>query len=109
MPNAIKLGRASETVWQHPLTEWLREHAVAFRKLIETVEVRRGKQIIHTHLLLARVKDLTLKVALQKAFPEPNQLVLLSNDFIAFPPQLLGDIQRLLGKSGYVVKTIRAS
>jgi len=109
MPDVIKLGRASETVWQHPLTEWLRKHAVAFRKVIETVEARRGKQIIHTNLLLARVKDLTLKVALQRAFPEPGQLVLLSDDFIAFPPQLLGDIQRLLGKSGYVIKTIRAS
>jgi hypothetical protein len=55
------------------------------------------------------VKDLTLKVALQKAFPKPDQLMLLPNDFIAFPRELLADMQRLVGKSGYVVKTIRVS
>lgn len=108
-PNAIKLGRASEAVWQHPLMAWLRKHATAFRKVIETVAARRGKLIIHSHLLLAKVKDLTLKVALQKAFPEPGQLLLLPNDFVAFPRERLGDIQRLMGKSGYVIKTIRAS
>jgi hypothetical protein len=48
-------------------------------------------------------------VALQKAFPEPGQLLLLPNDFVAFPRERLGDIQRLMGKSGYVIKTIRAS
>jgi hypothetical protein len=109
MPNAIKLGRASEVVWQHPLTAWFRKHAMDFRKVIEMVEARRGKQIIHANLLLARVKDLTLKVALQKAFPKPDQLMLLPNDFIAFPRELLADMQRLVGKSGYVVKTIRVS
>lgn len=109
MPNVIKLGRASQVVWQHPLMAWLGKHAMAFRKAIDIVAARRGKQIIHTHLLLARVKDLTLKVALQKAFPEPGELLLLPNDFVAFPRERLGDIQRLMGKSGYVIKTIRAS
>jgi hypothetical protein len=108
-PHPIKMGRAPETLWQHPLTGWLREHSRVFREAIETIETRRGKQIIHTDLLLARVKDLSLKVALQKAFSDPGQLLVLPNDFIAFPQELLGDIQRLIDKSGYVVKTIRAS
>ena len=109
LPHPIKMGRTSEALWQHPLTGWLRKHSTIFRKAIETIETRRGKQIIHTDLLLARVKDLSLKVELQKVFSDPGQLVLLPNDFIAFPQELLGDIQRLIGKSGYVVKTIRAS
>jgi len=109
LPQLIKMGRASEALWQHPLTGWLRKHATEFRKAIETIETRRGKQIIHTDLLLARVKDLSLKVELQKVFSDPGQLVLLPNDFIAFPKELLSDVQRLIGKSGYVVKTIRAS
>lgn len=109
LPHPIKMGRASEALWQHPLTGWLRKNSTAFREAIETIETRRGKQIIHTDLLLARVKDLSLKVELQKVFSDSGQLVILPNDFIAFPKELLGDIQRLIGKSGYVVKTIRAS
>ncbi len=108
MPHPIKLGRASEVTWNHPLTLWLRNNSTAFRKNIETIEARRGKQIIHTNLVLARVKDLSLKVELQKAFSAPTQLVILPNDFIAFPPERLEDIRRLIGKSGYVVKTIQA-
>ena len=109
LPHTLKMGRASEALWQHPLTGWLKKHSKVFREAIETIETRRGKQIIHTHLLLARVRDLSLKVELQKVFSDPGQLVLLPNDFIAFPKELLGDVQRLIGKSGYVVKTIRGS
>ena len=108
-PHPIKLSRASETIWNYPLTVWLRNNSTASRKLSETIQARRGKLIIHTDLALARVKDLSLKVELQKAFSDPTELVLLPNDFIAFPSQRLGDIQRLIGKSGYVIKTIKAS
>ncbi len=109
IPHPIKLGRASEATWNHPLTLWIRDNSTAFRKIIETIEARRGKQIIHTNLVLAKVKDLSLKVALEKAFSDPNQLLTLPNGFIAFPPERLDEIQRVIGKSGYVIKKIQAS
>lgn len=109
IPDLIKLGRVSEATWNHPLTLWLRNNSTAFRKIIETFEARRGKQIIHTNLMLARVRDLSLIVELEKAFSDLTQLLPLPNGFIAFPSERLVDVQKIIGKSGYVIKTITAS
>jgi hypothetical protein len=54
--------------------------------------------------MIARVKDLSLKVQIQKLFADPKSLVLLPNDFIAFPCDQLPAIQKLVEKSGHVIK-----
>ena len=109
IPNFIKLGSASEETWNHPLTLWLRNNSAAFCQIIETIEAKRGKQIIHTNLMLARVKDLSLKVTLEKAFSGNTQLLTLPNGFIAFPSERLEEMRRVVEKSGYVTKSIKAS
>jgi hypothetical protein len=107
-PDVIRLGRASERVWNDPLTLWIRQNAIPFGKAMDGIEARRGKHIIHDNLLFARVKDLSLRVQIQKAISDPGRLVSLPNGYIAFPIDALDDIQRLVTRSGYVIKTIEA-
>src|SRR5262249_41452548 len=63
-PNLVKLGRTADTVAALPLAEWLQKNAPAFHQAFETVRQRRGKTILHENLMVARVSDLSLKVAL---------------------------------------------
>jgi len=105
-PNFVKTGRIIMDIRQVPLTLWLRKNASAFAGVISMIEQRWGKQIVHQNLLVARVRDLSLKVAIQKAFADSGKVILLSNDFIAFPNDLTKKMEALVNKSGYVVKAI---
>jgi hypothetical protein len=107
-PDIIRLGGASDRVWNDPLTQWIRRHATPFGEAMSSIEAHRGKQIVHDNLLIARVKDLSLRVQIQKAISQPGRLVSLPSGYIAFPIDALGDISRLLTRSGYVIKTIEA-
>jgi hypothetical protein len=49
---------------------------------------------------------LSLKVAIEKVLGA--NLVSLKNDFVAFPCGLLDDVQRVVKKSGHVVKEVAA-
>ncbi len=69
---------------------------------------RWGKQIIHENMMIARVKDLSLKVQIENSFDDPKSLVSLPNDYIAFPCDLLPAIQKLVETSGHVIKKARA-
>jgi hypothetical protein len=84
--------------------QWLRENVPAFRQTLETVEQRWGQQIVHTNLLIARVSDLSLKVQLERSFPE--KVVFLPNDYLAFPQRLLPEITKVVAKSGHVIRMV---
>ncbi|MBF0288725.1 MAG: hypothetical protein HQM14_12975 [SAR324 cluster bacterium] len=107
-PDLICMGQASETTQQHSLIEWLKNSSPAFSEAFATMKKRLGKIIIHDDLLIAKVTDLSLKVQIQKALPQSTPVVLLSNDFIAFPKGYLADVQRIVMKSGYAIKTVKA-
>ena len=107
-PNSIKLGRIVMDIKQDPLTLWLRKNASAFADVISMVEQQWGKQIVHQKLLVASVRDLSLKVAIQKTFADSGKVVFLPNNFIAFPYDLTKKMEALVNKSGYVIKTIEA-
>src|SRR5947209_6999285 len=62
-PNLIKLGRTPDTVDALPVASWLQKNAPAFHRAFEAVRQRRGKSILHENLAVARVSDLSLKVA----------------------------------------------
>jgi hypothetical protein len=100
----IKIGNAQETFRKNNVFEWLKENSSGFRTAIEMVQKRWGKQIIHENLMIARVKDLSLKVQIEKSFADPKILVRLPNDHIAFPCDQLPAIQKLVEKSGHVIK-----
>ena len=104
--NIIKIGDALTTVRKEGVFEWLRENSSGFRSAIEIAEKRWGKQIIHECLMVARVKDLSLKVQIEKSYTG-SQLVSLPDDYIAFPCDQLLAIQKLVEKSGHVIKKAR--
>ena len=103
-PNLVKLGRTADTVAALPLTDWLRKNARAFHQAFETVRQRRGKTILHENLSVARVSDLSLKVALEKALG--GRVVPLGEEFIAFPSAAVAEVKRLVAQMGHVVKEV---
>ncbi|NIA08839.1 MAG: hypothetical protein GWP10_03510 [Nitrospiraceae bacterium] len=106
VPNIVRLGRVFSSVCKEPLVTWLRDKVPSFGDALEKVGARWGRQIIHQDLLVAKVGDLGLKVAIERSFPNPTKLLFLPNGFIAFPRGLLGEIEKLVTKSGFVVRSI---
>ena len=104
--STITIGNALMTVRKKGVFEWLRENSSGFRTAIEIAETRWGKQIIHEDLMVARVKNLSLKVQIEKSYTG-SQLVSLPDDYIAFLCDLLPAIQKLVEKSGHVIKKAR--
>jgi len=103
-PNLVKLGRVGEAIAALPVADWLHRNAPAFHQAIETVQQRRGKTIVHENLAVARVSDLTLKVALEKALG--SRAVALGEDYLAFPREAVAEVKRLVVKMGHVVKEV---
>lgn len=107
-PNLVIMGRMMDSIQSHLLTAWLQENAPAFAEAMKTINRRWGKQIVHQDLLIAKIKDLSLKVAIQKTITDPDQIIFLPQDFIAFPRQQLKTIEKLVNKSGHVIKWVQA-
>jgi hypothetical protein len=103
-PNLIKLGRTADVVAALPLGEWLQKNVLAFQQAFETVRQRRGKTILHENLAVARVRDLSLKVALEKALG--GRIVALGEEFVAFPYEAVAEVKRLVVHMGHVVKEV---
>ncbi len=103
-PNLVKLGRMADTIIALPLVDWLQKNAVAFHKAFETVRQRRGKTILHENLSVARVTDLSLKVALEKALG--GRIVSLGEDLLAFPTGAVAEVKRLVAQRGHVVREV---
>jgi hypothetical protein len=103
-PNLVKLGRTADTALALPLADWLQKNAPAFHQAFETVRERRGKTILHENLSVARVGDLSLKVALEKALG--SRVMVLGEEFIAFPCGAVAEVKRLVAQKGHVVKEV---
>ena len=86
-PNLVKLGRAAETVAALPLADWLQKNAPTFHQAFETVRQRRGKTILHENLSVARVGDLSLKVAWKRGWA--NASCRWGKSSSPFPPRRL--------------------
>lgn len=105
-PNFIKLGRANDERLEAEAVQWLVQQTRSFAETFVSLTDRRGKTILHENLYVARVSDLSLKVAIEKALG--SNLVSLKNDFVAFPYDSLKDVERVVKKSGHVVKEVAA-
>lgn len=106
-PNLVKMGRSYNCIFSHPLTLWLKENDPLFCQAIETLEQRWGKVILHKNLLIAKIKDITLKVSIQKSFNDPSRVLFLPNNFIVFPQELLIEMEKLIINSGNVIKKVK--
>ncbi len=102
-----KFSEAPDALRNHALSIWLRDNTTEFKEMMALIDERWGKQIVHDNLFVARIRDLTLKVRLQQAFPDPKQLIMLSNEFIAFPRGLLPEIEKVVKKTGNVIKMVK--
>ena len=105
-PDLVKISHATEDVQKEPAFAWLREHHEAFGRIVRTIAKRRGKTVVHNNLMTARVRDLGLKVQLEKKFSNSKQVVSLSDEFISFPVGLFPEIRKAVTKSGYAVKLV---
>jgi hypothetical protein len=104
LPSRTKLGRAAPILRNSPLSLWLAGQVPAFGKDLETVNARWGKTILHENLLAARVRDLSLRVQLEREMGQ--SLIVLSDHFIAFPSEARSTVEKVLKKTGFVIKTI---
>jgi hypothetical protein len=103
-PNLLKLGRTADTLATLPLADWLQQNVSAFHQAFVTVRDRRGKTILHENLSVARVGDLSLKVALEKALGK--RCVPLGQEFLAFPSEAVAEVKRLVAQMGHVIKKV---
>ncbi len=108
-PDLVKISHASEKIKETPTFIWLQKHHQAFRKIVRAINKREGKTVIHNNLMTARIRDLSLKVLLEKKFTDTKHLVSISEEFISFPVNLLPEIQKVVSKSGHAVKFINAN
>ena len=105
-PDAVKLGRTPPDVRESPLGLWLSTQNKGFSQVFEQVKDHWGKTIVHADLLVARVKDLSLRVQLERHLGK--ELILLSDEFIAFPHAALGEVEKIIQKEKFVVKKVKA-
>jgi hypothetical protein len=103
-PNLIKLGRMAGVLESLPQADWLQRNSAEFRQAFETCGQRDGKTILHENLLVARVGDLALKVAIEKSLGA--RVVPLSDEYIAFAYDAFAEVKRVVTKSGHVVKEV---
>lgn len=105
-PSQVKLGRSAPEIRESHLGIWLSTQIPAFGEVFETIAQNWGKTILHTDLLVARIKDLSLRVQLERRLGE--DLVLLSKEFVAFPTASRREVEKIVQKGGFVVKTVKA-
>jgi hypothetical protein len=108
-PDLVKISHASEKIKETPTFIWLQKHHQAFRNIVRAINKLEGKTVVHNNIMIARIRDLSLKVLLEKKFTDTKQVVSLSEEFISFPVNLLSEIQKVVTKSGHAVKFIDAN
>jgi len=104
-PSPIKLGQATPQERNSPLSLWLAKNIPAFGKALDAVNKKWGKTILHENLLIARVRDLNLRVQLERELGQ--NAIILNKEFIAFPSAFRSSVEKILRKTGFVTKTIR--
>lgn len=103
VPNLVEMGKSFDNLMGNPSLQWLIKHVAAFEQAYKTLKRRWGKQIVHTNLLVAHVPDVVLRVKIEHTL-KSNEVVILSEEYIAFPPKLLPKIERIVQREGHVVK-----
>ena len=107
-PDLVLISYASKQMVSSPALIWLQKHHKLFGQIVATIKKKEGKTVVHDNLLIAAVKDLSLRVLLEKKFSDAKQFVTLSDEFISFPLNLLPEIQKVVMKSGLAVKYVNA-
>lgn len=107
-PDLVRISHAPERMLHHSVFTWLKKHHRGFGSVVRDIDARKGKTIIHENLVTARIKNLSLKLMIEKKFSGPGRVVSLSDEFIAFPVGLAPDVRKLVKRAGHVVGTVSA-
>jgi len=102
-PNFLKFGKHWNKISDQPIFEWLIENSDLYKELTQSIEKKRGKCLVHKNLCVARIKDLSLRVKIEKVLSD-DQVKVLSDEYIAFPINLTSQVETLVKKAGFVVK-----
>jgi hypothetical protein len=103
-PDLTTISTIPMEIWEHPLVDWLEKNAPAFKKMFDFFHKNYGKEIVHDNLLIARITDLTLRVLVEKNLSKYYDVVVLSEEYLAFPKAALSEVEKIVTKSGNVVK-----
>lgn len=105
-PSPIKLGRATPQQRNSSLSLWLAEQVPTFAKALVSANEKWGRTILHENLLFARVRDLNLRVQLERELGQ--NIVVLSDSFIAFPSDSRSGVEKILKKTGFVANIVKS-
>jgi hypothetical protein len=103
-PSPIKIGRATPEQRNSSISLWLAEHVPAFGQALANANEKWGKTILHENLFFARVRDLNLRVQLERELGQ--NIIVLSDSFIAFPSDFRSNVEKILKKTGFVAKVV---
>ena len=107
-PDLVRISYAAKQMALSPALIWLQKHHKLFGQIVAAIKKKEGKTVVHDNLLIAAVKDLSLRVLIEKKFSDSKQVVTLSDEYISFPLKLLPDIQKVVIKSGNALKYVTA-
>jgi len=101
-PNLIKAGQNWQNISNQPIFAWLIENSDSYQQMSQSIEKKRGQCIVHKNLCVARIKDLSLRIKVEKALF--GNYKVLSEEYIAFPVKFRSDVESVVNKSGFAVK-----
>lgn len=107
LPDTIRIGRNLNLIENDPFLSWLMTKSTLFNDVFQMMKERHGHQIIHHHLLIAKIKQLGLKAALEKRLAD-TPVVFLPDDYMVFPKQLLSQVESIVMQHGFAVRTVDA-
>jgi hypothetical protein len=109
VPAIKKLGKRWNVIRDTLVGTWLRENSPPYRTALDTVESRHGTCIVHKNLLIARIRDLSLRVKIEKAITDRRKLRVLDEELIVFTPAVRRDVEKLVKKAGHVIKVVEST
>ena len=103
-PSLGKMGMIPlDQLQSDPLAQWLSSKLPAFKKNIQPIKQEWGRQIVHDNLCVAKVKDLSLRVRLERTLANKG-LIILADEYLAFPTALLAQVTKVVATAGHIVK-----
>ncbi|MCP4713916.1 MAG: hypothetical protein GY868_02275, partial [Deltaproteobacteria bacterium] len=104
----VRLNRSLKKAEKEDVFVWLRQNLRQFDNTVKNIKKRRNKIIVHKNIMTARIRDLGLKLLIEKKYGSTGRggVISLGDEFIAFPRSLLYEIGNLAKKAGHVIKTV---
>lgn len=102
-PNIPRLAQNRHHLQAHSLNEWLKANCAAFGEAFQRLDEQWGRLLVHEGLLVARVNDLSLRVALEKQFAN-EPVLFFAEGWLAFPQRLQRAVESAVQRNGHVIK-----